>query len=194
MTGFRLGEGSNAESRRPRVRGWLVPLVIAAAIVVSDSAGAQSTNGPGLRLGVGAFLSRDRGWNYDQQVEVFGAITNNVGSFSIEAGGSFYKSFGSFSYPAVSPRPSTAFRNGFAGRVQLRTPTAERALSAIVGAEVFHNLTDGEPRATTAAGTAGIGVNFGSARRGSLDLRYVRFAKRLGSSSGILPLTLTWRL
>lgn len=176
-------------------RVWFIPIAIVVATVASHAASAQSSNRPELRLGVGTFLSRDRGWNYREQIEVFAAIAKNLGSIDVEAGGSFYRSFGSFAYPAVSPRPPIAFHDGFAGRLHIRTPGARTtALSAIVGTELFYNRTDGQPRATTAAGTAGIGLNFGSHRRGSVDLRYVRFAKKLGSSTGILPLTLTWRL
>lgn len=176
-------------------RRWLIALVIMAVVVAPDSIGAQASNRPELRLGVGTFLSRDRGWNYREQVELFAAIARNVGSFSVEAGGSFYKSWGTFLYPAVQPPLPIAFHNGFAGRLHLRTPGGRTsAISGIVGVEVFQNRTERQPRVTTAAGTAGIGLNFGSARRGSIDLRYVRFAHQLGSSKGILPLTLGWRL
>jgi len=176
-------------------RVWLVMLGVLFVTTAPQPADAQPGSGPALRLGVGTFLSRDGGWNYREQVEVLAAITQKVGSVDVEAGGSVYKSFGSFSYPAVFPRPPIAFHDGFAARLHVRTPGARTsALSGIVGVELFHNRTDGQPRTTTAAGSAGIGFNFGSARSGSLDLRYVRFAEKLGSSTGILPLTLTWRL
>jgi hypothetical protein len=176
-----------------QVRPFIV--IVASAIVVAASASAQTSNRPELRLGVGTFLSRDGGWNYTEQTEVFAAVAQNIGSFNVEAGGSFFKSYRNFIYPAMVPRPPRAFHDGFAGRLHVRTPNARTsAFSAIVGAEVFQNRTDDEERLTTAAGTAGVGFNFGSGRRGSLDLRYVRFAKPLGSSRGILPLTLSWRL
>lgn len=170
-------------------------VAVATAIVAADSASAQRSNRPELRFGVGTFLSRDRGWNYAEQIELFAGIAQNVGSFNVEAGGSFYKSRRNVLYPAVFPRPAGAFHDGLAARLHVRTPNARTStFSAIVGAELFQNRTDGEARVTTAAGAAGVGLNFGSARRGSLDLRYVRFAKPLGSSRGILPLTVSWRL
>lgn len=172
----------------------LIFVGVAAVFAATDSASAQSSR-PELRFGLGTFLSRDRGWNYAEQIEVFAGVAQNVGSFNVEAGGSFYKSRRNYVYPAVFPRPARAFHDGFAARLHVRTPSPKTsAVSALVGAELFQNRTDGEARVTTAAGTAGVGLNFGSARRGSLDLRYVRFAKPLGSSRGILPLTLSWRL
>lgn len=164
-------------------------------MVYAGAADAQGTNRPELRLGVGTFLSRDRGWNYHDQIEVFAAVAQRVGAANVEAGASVFRSFGSYSYPAVSPLPPRAFHDGFAARLYVRVPGATHsALSAIVGAELFQNRTEGEARTTAAGATAGIGFNFGSSRRGALDLRYVRFAKPLGSSRGILPLTIAWRL
>lgn len=182
-------------SRRLRPRYWVIQLIVAAAIVHADSADAQTTKGAQLRVGLGTFLSRDRGWNYKDQIEVFAAAARNVGSFNVEAGASLFKSFGDYSNPAVSPLPPGSFNDGFAARLHVRAPNASRSgLSAIVGAELVHNRTEDEARATTAAGTVGVGLNFGSGKRGALDLRYVRFATPLGSSRGILPLTLAWRL
>ena len=163
----------------------LAPLVVA----------AQRTDRAELRLGIGTFLSHDRGWNYSEPIEVFAAVTRKTGSVDLEAGAAFSKSFAHFSQPAEYPRGPSAYRDGFRARLGLRAPPAARsAVSALVGAELVHNSTDGEVRATTVAGTAGLGLNFGLERRGSIDLRYTRFAKRLGSSRGILPVTLAWRL
>jgi hypothetical protein len=156
---------------------------------------AQSTVQTEFRLGIGTFLSHDRGWNYTEPIEFFGAISRNTGSIDLEAGAVFSKSFVHFSQPAVYPPAPNAYRDGFRARLGLRAPGATHsAVSALVGAELVHNRTEGEVRATTIAGTAGIGLNFGSERRGTIDLRYTRFAKRLGSSRGILPLTLAWQL
>ncbi|HWL39710.1 MAG TPA: hypothetical protein VNO75_05675 [Gemmatimonadaceae bacterium] len=182
-------------SRGVKVRRWLVAAIVGAAIMATDTAGAQSSSRPELRVGLGTFLTRDRGWNYSEPVEVFAVVSRNIGAVSVEAGGSMLKTFRGFSAPAISPRPATAFHDGFAARLHVRGPNARAGfLNAIVGAELFHNRTDGESRATTVAGTAGVGLSFGPARRGAVDLRYVRFAKPLGSSRGILPLTLSWKL
>lgn len=186
---------SSGQSRRLQYERGLIQIIVVWATVYASAAGAQTTNRPEFRLGVGTFLSRDRGWNYEEQIEVFGAVARKAGSLSVEAGASFFKSFARTSAPAVSPLPPGSFTDGFAARLHLRVPNTNRsALSALVGAELFHNRTEGEPRATTAAGTVGIGISFGPARRGALDLRYVKFATPLGSSRGILPLTLAWRL
>lgn len=187
--------GGEGRARRFSCQYWLIPLIIAAATVYAGPAGAQTTIRPELRLGIGTFLSRDRGWNYSEPIELFASVGRNAGSVHVEAGASLFKSFRKFAYPAISPRPPGSYHDGFAARLHARVPSATHSsLSALVGAELVHNRTAGEPRATTAAGTAGIGLNFGPARRGAIDLRYVRFAKPLGSSRGILPLTLAWRL
>ena len=186
---------SRGPSRRLHYEHWLIQLVLGWATVYANAAGAQTTNRPEFRLGVGPFLSRDRGWNYEDQIEVFAAVARKAGSLSVEAGASFFKSFARTGAPAVSPLPPGSFTDGFGARLHVRLPDANHsALNALVGAELFHNRTEGEARATTAAGTVGIGINFGPARRGTLDLRYVKFATPLGSSYGILPLTLAWRL
>jgi hypothetical protein len=169
--------------------------MVVGAMLYADAASAQATNRSGIRLGVGTFLSHSRGWNFAEPIEVFAAVTRKAGSVDVEAGASVFKSFVSYSYPAVVPRPATSLREGFAARLHVRAPSAARgALSVIAGAEVYHNLSEGEARTTVAAGTAGVGIAFGGARRGTLDLRYVRFAKPLGASRGILPLTLAWRI
>ena len=172
----------------------VIHLVIAWTTLSGTAALAQESVRPQLRLGIGTFLSHDRGWNYSEPIEFFAAITRKTGSVDLEAGAAFSKSFTHFSRPAVYPLPPSAYRDGFRARLGLRAPAASRsAVSALVGAELVHNRTSGESRATTLAATAGVGLNFGSERRGAIDLRYTRFGKRLGSSRGILPLTLAWR-
>lgn len=172
-----------------------VQLVIASTLLLPIVATAQRTLQPEFRLGIGTFLSRDRGWNYGEPIELFAGVAQRVGSIDLEAGASFSKSFAKFSKPAVVPAPPSAYLDGVRARVGLRAPSGVHSkVSALVGAELVHNRTEGEPRTTTVAGTAGVGLNFGSEGRATVDLRYVRFAKRLGSSRGILSLTLAWRL
>ena len=146
-------------------------------------------------MGIGTFLSHDRGWSYSKPIEFFGALTRKTGSIDLEVGAAFSKSFVDFSEITVYPPLPSAYREGLRARFGLRAPsTAHSAVGALVAAELVHNRTDGEARATTVAGTAGIGLKFGSGRRGTVDLTYTRFAKRLGSSRGILPLTFAWKL
>jgi len=184
-----------SRSRTVLTRHRVIQLIIAWATLSPLVLPAQGTVQPELRLGIGTFLSHDRGWNYSEPIEFFAAITRKTGSIDLEAGAAFSKSFAHFSEPAVDPRAPSAYRDGFRARLGLRAPSATRSsVSGLVGAELVHNRTEGEVRTTTVAGTAGIGLNFGSERRGTIDLRYVRFAKRLGSSQGILPLTLAWQL
>jgi hypothetical protein len=176
-------------------RHRVIQLAIVCVTLSPPVLAAQGSFRPELRLGIGTFLSHDRGWNYSEPIEFFAAIARKTGSVDLEAGASFSKSFARFSQPAIDPRAPSAYRDGFHARLGLRAPSATRsAVSALIGAELVHNRTEGEARTTTVAGAAGIGLNFGSERRGTIDLRYVRFAKRLGSSRGILPLTLAWQL
>ena len=178
-----------------RSRYRVAHLIILSVSLSPVVTAAQRTGQPELRLGIGTFLSRDRGWNYGEPIELFAGVTQRLGSIDVEAGASFSKSFVKFAKPMIDPPQPTGYLDGVRARLGLRAPSgAHSAVSALVGAELVHNRTEGEARTTTAAGTAGIGVNFGSEGRGTVDLRYVRFAKRLGSSRGILPLTLAWRL
>ncbi len=170
-------------------------IVSSALALVPRAAAAQGTDLPEFRLGIGTFLSHDRGWNYSEPIEFFAAFVDKTRSIDLEAGAIVSKSFAHFSQPAVDPRAPSAYRDGFRARLGLRAPSAMRsAVSGLIGAELVCNRTQGEARTTTLAGTAGIGLNFGSARRGTIDFRYTRFAKRMGSSRGILPIALAWQL
>ena len=169
-------------------------LVMLFSIAFPGNAIAQSTDRLQVKVGLGTFLSRDRGWNYAEPVEVLAAVTRRTGSVDLEAGASFSKSFGRFSKPAIDPAPPSQYRDGFRVHFGVRAPAAvEGAVSALIGTALVVNRTDDE-MASTIAGVIGVGLNFGAAKRASLDLRYVGFAKSLGSSRGILPLTLGWRL
>lgn len=150
---------------------------------------------PDARVGFGTLLTRDRGWNYHESLELFGALGRTVGLVDVEAGASVLLSLAREVSPAVSPAPAIALRNGYAGRLHVRLPSATRsALSVLGGGEVIVDRTEGNARATTAGAMIGAGWNLGAGNRGSLDLRYVAFAKRLGTSRGNLALTLGWRL
>lgn len=156
---------------------------------------AQGPLRPEIRLGLGTFLSHDRGWNYTETVEFFASVGQSAGPVHFEAGASLFRSFAEFAKPAVVPPYPTAYRDGVGARLHLRAPTPGRSpLSVLAGLEILQNRTANEERGTTVAGTAGLAYNFGPARRGAVDFRYVRFAEPLGSSRGILPLTLGWRL
>ena len=173
----------------------LVQVMIASTTFNPSAASAQSANRLQVRLGIGTFLSHDRGWNYGEPIEFLAAVTRRTGSVDLEAGASFSKSFVHFSKPAVSPPPPSAYRDGFRVRLGIRAPAATQlAVSGLIGTELVVNQTDRDTRTATVGGVIGAGLNFGPARRAALDLRYVRFAKKLGSSRGILPLTLSWRL
>lgn len=188
---------ATARSGRPCQRRYavMIQLIVAFAAFYCGVANAQRANPLELRLGIGTFLSHDRGWNYSEPIEFFAALTRRTGPVDVEGGVSFSKSFAQFSRPAVNPPLPTAYRDGFRSRLGLRIPaTAQSLVSALVGTELIVNRTEGEARAATFGGVLGVGLNFGPARRAALDLRYVRFAKRLGSSRGILPLTISWRL
>jgi len=191
--------GSICRSRSHSILGYrfglIELLVIAWTALFPVAADAQRTDNTSFRLGIGTFLNRDRGWNYGEPIELFAAVRRKAASIDVEAGASFSKSFVGFSKPAVYPPPPSAYLDGFRARLGIRVPDASHSLvSALVGAEFVHNRTEGEARTSTIAGMVGIGFNFGPARRGTLDLRYVSFAKRLWSSRGILPLTLAWQL
>jgi hypothetical protein len=195
MRSFRRSTRRSRSHRFIRYRSGLIHLLVGWTALSPVVADAQSTGNTSFRLGIGTFLSRDRGWNYGDPIELFAAVVRKTGSIDVEAGASISKSFVGFSYPAVSPPEPTAYLDGFRARLGIRIPHATRSLvSALVGAEFVHNRTEFAPRTSTVAGMAGVGLNFGPARRATLDLRYVSFARRLGSSRGILPLTLAWQL
>jgi hypothetical protein len=195
MRSFLRSIPRSSSHRVRRYRSGLIHLIIWCTALSPITAGAQRTDNTSFRLGIGTFLSRDRGWNYGEPIELFAAVVRTAGSIDVEAGASFSKSFVGFAYPDVYPRTPSAYLDGFRARLGIRVPNGTRStVSALVGAEFVHNRTEREPRTSTVAGMAGVGLNFGPERRGTLDLQYVSFAKPLGSSRGILPLTLAWRL
>jgi len=165
------------------------------ATFYSGAANAQRTDRLEVRVGIGTFLSHDRGWNYSEPIEFLASVARRSGSVHLEAGASFSKSFARFAKPAVSPSPPSAYYDGFRLRMGIRAPTTTlSAISALLGAELIVNQTEGEMRAATLGAVVGAGITFGPARRAAMDLKYVRFAQNLGSSRGILPLTFSWRL
>jgi hypothetical protein len=183
----------SGQARQHRLRA--IALLIVAVVLLPVLARAQGTRATDLRIGLGTFLSRDRGWNYNQPIELSGSVSKNAGSIDLEAGAAFSKSLGSFVQNAVFPPTATEYREGFRVRVGVRAPSAARSVvSALIGAELLRSHRDDASRETTMAGTAGIALHFGTKRRGTIDLSYTRFAKRLGSSRGILPVTLAWQI
>ena len=173
------------------VTGFRALIVAALAAVLAPEAAAQRPEGLNVQVGLGTFLSRDRGWNYAESIEVFAAVSKRAGGVDVLAGASFFKTFATFSYPDIVPRPPRAITDGLAARFHVRIPSATRSsVGAIAGTEIVRNLTSGEPRSTTAAGAAGLGLNLG---RAEIGVRYVGFARRLGSSRGMMPLSLGWR-
>jgi hypothetical protein len=171
-----------------------IQLAIAWILASPIAAAAQGSGRPEIRVGLGTFLSRDRGWNYAEPIEVFVGVARNAGSMDIEAAASFSKSFVGFAQPLIAGQES-GYYDGFRLRLGLRAPNAARSpVSAIVGAEFVHNNGERAVRRSTMAGTVGLGLNIGPERRGTIDLRYVAFANRLGTSRGVLPLTFAWRL
>ena len=185
-----------SRSLRPlRYCSRLIQLVIAWIALSPLAAHAQVSGNTSFRLGIGTFLSRDRGWNYGEPIELLAAVVRTVGLIEVEAGASVSKSFVGFSHPAVSLPEPNSYLDGFRARLGIRIPDGTRSpVRALVGAEFVHNRTELSAHTSTVAGMIGVGLTFGPSRRGTLDLRYVSFAKRLGSSRGILPLTLAWRL
>ena len=168
--------------------------ILAACALLLPLPSLAQGNQAQLRLGIGTFITHDRGWNYSQPIDFFAAVTRHAGSVDVEAAATFSKSFAHFSQPAIYPPAPSPFRDGFRARLGLRAPSAaRRAISALIGAELVQNRTD-DDRTWTAAATAGVGLAFGSDRRGTIEMGYSRFATPLGSSRGIMPLTLGWQL
>jgi hypothetical protein len=171
-----------------------IALGIALTMISPVALAAQRSGQTEIRLGFGTFLSRDRGWNYAEPIEVFVGVARNAGAMDVEAAASFSKSFVGFAYPQIVGQES-GYYDGFRLRLGLRAPNAARSLvSAIMGAEFVHNNGERAVRRSTMAGTVGLGLNVGPERRGTIDLRYVAFANRMGTSRGVLPLTFAWRL
>ena len=181
--------------RLRRLHRLMTQAVFGLAILYSGVANAQRTDRLEVRVGIGTFLSHDRGWNYSEPIEFLVGVARTTGPVNLEAGASFSKSFARFVKPTVIPSPPGPYYDGFRLRLGIRAPsTTLSAISALLGAELIVNQTEGEMRAATLGAVVGAGINFGPARRAAMDLKYVRFAQNLGSSRGILPLTFSWRL
>ncbi|MEO7648236.1 MAG: hypothetical protein ABIV11_08385 [Gemmatimonadaceae bacterium] len=167
---------------------------LAALLAVMVCAPAASGQQPQARIGIGTLITRDRGWNYHESIEFSGVSAIAIGPVDMEAGASLIRSFAEFGSPADFSGP-VALRDGFTVRVHFRAPSASRsALSGLVGAEAVWDITDGNPKTNALATAIGVALDLGPSRRASLDLRYVAFAKRLGTSKGMLAATAGWRL
>src|SRR5688572_32489321 len=125
----------NRSNRVFRYRSGLFQLAVACTAFSPFAADAQRSDNTSFRLGIGTFLSRDRGWNYGEPVELFAAVVRKAGSIDVEAGASFSKSFVRFAYLNVYPPVPRAYLDGFRARVGIRVPNATHSLvSALVGA------------------------------------------------------------
>lgn len=180
--------------RAPLRNCFLLGCLVVATDSFSPSAvGAQRIARPDVRLGIGTFLTRDRGWNFHDHVEYSAGVARQAGGIDVEAGVSASESYADLVDSPLLPPPPKPYMEGVRVQLGLRAPRRTLSMvSVLVGAELVHNRTDGAPRTTAFAGTGGVGLNFGPKGRGTMDLRYVWFAKRLGSSRGVLPLTLSW--
>lgn len=157
--------------------------------------GAQGTARPDFRFGIGTFLTRDRGWNFHNHVEFSAGLARQAGGMDVEAGVSISESHADLVDSPILPPPPDPYMEGVRVQLGLRAPSRTQSMvSVLLGTEVVQNRTDGAPRTTAFAGTSGLGINFGPRGRGTMELRYVWFAKRLGSSRGVLPLTVSWVL
>jgi len=146
-------------------------------------------------LSLAPFLTRDRGWNFENNIGVSLGVDRtgtHVGIRTLTTvrigarGGYGYTS----EYP---PRPSAA-QNGLTFSLHVRTAPAPGGLYAFVGPEWYQVLWQVGPSPATGGtwvGAGGLGLQRG---RWALEGRYGAFAKARGTTRGHLDVGLVRRL
>lgn len=167
----------------------IILVVLSAAVVSSETAQAQSK--PVVLAGVGSFLTRDRGWNFDGNVAANVGVRRAIGAhvagralISARVGG-----LGQGSMPSYPPPPKSISKGVTVGAHLLSAPSVA-GLYALVGADYFQPWGEDQAHGGTAAAVGGAGVALGESRQWALEGRYAAFARSRSATRGHLDVAL----
>lgn len=167
----------------------IILVVVSAAVVSSEIAEAQSR--PTIVAGLGAFLTRDRGWNFDGNVAANVGVRRAIGAhvagralLSARVGG-----LGQGTMTAYPPYPTSISKGVTVGAHPLTAPSVA-GLYALVGTDYFQPWGEDQAHGGTAAAVGGAGIALGESRRWALEGRYAAFARSRSATRGHLDVAL----
>lgn len=171
-------------------RGWPFVLCVAMAMLLAPTRLRAQRTWQAV-VGLGTFLTRDRGWNYDLNL---GATAGAVWQFSdwVALRGTLTARFSvapTGPSPWFPPRPQPTTDGGtFAFHLVSRPGPLN--LYVVGGAEYFEPWWEERVHSGTVAASGGAGLAWGKQRRWKVEGRYSSFARRMGSSRGHLDVAM----
>ena len=139
--------------------------------------------------GVGPFLSRDRGWNYDRNLAAsLGASVTLPAAFTLRALATVRTSRPGESSPSIYPPLPGSVTQGAAASLQLLSPHGPLGVYALGGIEYFRTRQAAVATTDAAAASLGLGLAWGTRHAWALEFRYARYARVLSTTHGHLDL------
>ena len=180
-------------SLRRSLAGVAAALLIATAPSTVVAQGAPE--GRQWVFGLGTFLTRDRGWNYAEGLEVGVAVERDLGArlrlslgatglASLESGGDV---------PAVFPPFPDGLERAAALRLQVRTKTRGAGLYAMAGVEALAGDAGNQGRGARTGASVGSGWSWQGAARSAIEGQYVVFNQPFGTTRGLLSVRFVHR-
>jgi hypothetical protein len=167
---------------------WAPGAVILAAVVAAGpTAGAQPIS---VIAGMSAFLTRDRGWNFDNNVAVNVGVERVTAHTGVRVLGTLRYMRRSEGYAAVFPPFPQAARNGVTVGLHGLVRGGPGGLYLLAGPERYQVLWEGgpaPPRGGTWVAAAGLGLR---RRTWAIEGRYGAFARSRGTTRGHLDVGL----
>lgn len=159
--------------------------------MVAPALRAQS----GLETQAGAFLTRDRGWNYAMNVlgrlgyaTEWSATWRGVGHLTGRMSACPCGEMG-LDFPPILE----SIENGLGIGYDLQRRTLDRRLTGFIGVEWFQVLGEDHVSGGTMVANAGVGWSWGARRRWGTELRYGAFGRRISATRGRLEWTMVRR-
>jgi len=173
------------------MHGHRVRLVTCSIAVVSACALPLRVNAQRawhVVAGVGPFLSRDRGWNYDRNLAAsLGASLTVPAAFTLRALATVRTSRPGENYPSIYPPIPGPVTQGASARLQLLSPRGPLGVYALGGIEYFRTRQVVVAHKGVAA-SLGLGLAWGTRHAWALESRYARYARVLSATHGHLDL------
>ena len=179
---------------------WMRPVIAAAATVIAvlSAVPAETVTAQGsVRpvLGIGPFLTKDRGWNYERNLAALVGFEVPLGTGQLRlALTGRIGARGNLSYVSQWPPRPGSTENGVTLAVHARTPPGPAGVYLVVGPEIFRAIGERGPlpaRGSRVAVAGGIGIG---GARWSLESRYAVFQRAIGTTRGHLDLAVLRRL
>jgi hypothetical protein len=172
---------------------------LAAALLLAVAPATLTAQGTPDRqrwvFGVGTFLTRDRGWNYGEGLELGAALERDLGSrLQVSAGVTALTSLrGPGDEVAIYPPYPDGLEHAAALRLQARTQPRGAGLYALAGLEALAGDAGNQGRGVRAGASVGLGLSWQRAARSAVEGQYTVFDQPFGTTRGLLSVRFVHR-